>query len=86
MIAVLCLTLVVFARLRCGLGASFLVALTCIVSLGSVDDLDSQMVLVAVSSLGSVGWGCGWWGCSLNLFSCKELKTFKGKLSLLKNQ
>lgn len=84
MIAVFCLTLVVFARLCCGLEASFLVVLTCIISLGSVDD--SQMVLVAVSSLGSVGWGCGWWGCSHNLFSCKELKTFKGKLSLLKNQ
>lgn len=84
MIAVFCLTLVVFARLCCGLEASFLVVLTCIISLGPVDD--SQMVLVAVSSLGSVGRGCGWWGCSHNLFSCKELKTFKGKLSLLKNQ
>lgn len=86
MIAVFCLTLVVFARLCCGLGASFLVVLTCIISLGSVDDLESQMVLVAVCSLGSLRWGCGWWGCSHNLFSCKELKTFKGKLSLLKNQ
>ena len=56
-----CLTSAALARLYRGLGVSFLAVLTCLISSGSLDDLDFQMVPVAVSGLGSVGWGCGWW-------------------------
>lgn len=61
MTAVFCLTLAALARLYHGLGVSFLAVLTCLISLGSLNDLDFQMVPVAVSRLGSAGWGCGWW-------------------------